>query len=91
MSERQIVNRVKKLQELEVQRDELNKQIDALKEEIQGHMQEQEELKASNFIIRWPHIVTNRLDTARIKKELPDIYSKYIKATSSRRFSISTL
>lgn len=91
MSERQIVNRIKKLQELEAQRDALNDQIDALKEEIQSQMQDQEEMRASNFVVRWPHVVTNRLDTTRIKKELPDIYSKYIKTTCSRRFSITAL
>ena len=91
MTERQMANRVKKIKELEAQASEINKQIDALKAEIQAEMQEQEHLQACEFIINWAKVITNRLDTARIKKELPDIYNKYIKETQSRRFSISMI
>ena len=91
MTERQMANRVKKIKELEAQASEINKQIDALKAEIQAEMQEQEYLQACEFIINWAQVITSRLDTKRIKNELPDIYNKYIKETQSRRFSISMI
>ena len=91
MTERQIANRIKKLQELEKQLDDLNKQADALKKEIQAVMQEQEHLTACEYVVNWVNVITNRLDTTRIKNELPDIYKNYSKETRSRRFSISTL
>lgn len=42
MSERKIVNRVKKLKELEEQKAQLEKQIEAMKAEIKGEMREDE-------------------------------------------------
>ena len=89
MTERQIANRVKKIKELEAQVNFITKEIDALKAEIQFEMQDQEHLDACEFIVNWVNVVTSRLDVSRIKKELPDIYNKYIKETFSRRFSIS--
>ena len=89
MTARQIANRVKKIKELETQAFFIAKEIDALKAEIQFEMQDQEHLDACEFIVNWVNVVTNRLDVSRIKKELPDIYNKYVKETFSRRFSIS--
>ena len=89
MTERQIVNRVKKLQALEDQIEEITKQANELKKELQGVMLEAEHLTAGTYVINWVKVISNRLDTTRIRKELPDIYSKYIKETHSRRFSIS--
>ena len=91
MTERQIANRIKKLEELEAQLDTITAQIDALKGEIKAEMAEREELTACGYVVHYTHVITNKLDTTRIKKELPDLYSKYIKQVFSRRFSISTL
>lgn len=38
--------------------------------------------------IRWQTIEAERLDINAIKKELPDIYTKYTKPSSHRRFSV---
>ena len=89
MTERQIANRAKKIKELEKQLDAISGQIDALKAEIQNEMKEIEHLNACGYVVNWVNVTTNRLDTTRIKKELPDIYNKYIKESHSRRFSIS--
>ena len=89
MTERQITNRIKKLQELEAQRDALQEQIDAIKGEIQGEMLDTEILTVGDFIIRWATVISNRLNTTAIKKELPDIYNKYITQSTSRRFTIT--
>ena len=90
MTERQIANRIKKLKELEAQQDILQQQIDVLKAEIQDEMNDSEIMTACEFVVHWCKVVTSRLDTSRIKKELPDIYARYTKETQSRRFSIST-
>ena len=91
MTERQIANRIVKIKNLETQLNDLSDQIAALKAEIQAEMQETEHITACGFVVNWVNVVTNRLDTTRIKTELPDIYEKYIKPTRSRRFTISTL
>ena len=89
MTERQIANRAKKIKELEAQLNDISNQIDELKKEIQNEMKELEHIKACDYVINWSNVITNRLDSTRIKKELPDIYDRYTKETRSRRFSIS--
>lgn len=38
--------------------------------------------------ISWKNVATERLDSKKLKAELPDIYSKYTNSSSSRRFVI---
>lgn len=90
MTERQMVNRIKKLQALEQLRDDLDKQIEALKDEIKAEMNDTETMTAGEFVVHWPRVTKDRLDTKAIKIDLPDIYKKYTVPAISRRFSITT-
>ena len=55
MTERMIVNRVRKLKELEAQQKEIEEQIEALKAEIKADMQRKdlEEQKAGDYTVRF--------------------------------------
>lgn len=70
--------------------------------ELEGILAEVEnELKAAlgdaergfldEYIITWPTVTSRRLDTKALKQECPDVYEKYIKTTTSRRFSIKKM
>lgn len=74
MSERQITNRIRKLQELEAQKAELESQIAQVKGQIQAEMKEAEELKAGCFIIRWVNVVSQRIDAKALKAAYPYLY-----------------
>lgn len=91
MTERMIENRIKKLQNIEAQMKELEAQAEELKAELKADLEEKglDELKTKNFLIRWKEIVSNRLDGKALKAALPEIYSQYCKATSSRRFTVA--
>lgn len=91
MTTRQIENRVKKLRELEAKQKEIEKQINALKDEIKSEMQEQgtDELITDECIIRWTEVTSNRFDTSNFKKNFADLYSQFTRQVTSRRFSIS--
>jgi len=41
-----------------------------------------------DFTVSWKNVSTERLDSKKLKHELPDIYSKYVSASISRRFTI---
>ncbi|MEI3036361.1 MAG: hypothetical protein V8T62_05440 [Oscillospiraceae bacterium] len=47
---------MKKLKELEEQKAQLEKQIEAMKAEIKGEMREAEELKAGEFLVKWQRV-----------------------------------
>lgn len=91
MTERQIENRIKKLQAIEAQQKELEQQAEALKAEIKADLEEKggDELKTKNFIIRWKAIINNRLDGKALKASFPDIYSQFCKSSVSRRFTVA--
>lgn len=91
MTERMIENRVNKLRALEAQQKELEAQAEAIRAELKSDLEEKgvEELKTKNFILRWKEIITSRLDGKALKAALPDVYSQFVKATTSRRFTIA--
>ena len=91
MTEKQIENRIKKLQIIEAKQKELEDQADALKAEIKADMESKglDELETKNFLIRWKEVIINRLDGKALKADLPEIYSQYCKASASRRFTVA--
>lgn len=91
MTERQIENRVKKLQELEAQVKALEAETETIKNILKAELEAQslEELKTKSFIIRWKEVISNRLDSKTLKADLPDIYNKYCRSSSTKRFAIA--
>ena len=91
MTKRMIVNRVRKLDELNAKKKELENEINALKEEIQTEMGENEEYDAGEYLLKFTKVITNRFDSASFKKTNEDVYNNYIKQTHSRRFTYTAI
>lgn len=90
MTERKLNNRVKKWLEIREQIKALEEQKAALEEEIKAEFAaDQEEIRTGAFLIRWTKYTTPRLDSTKLKKELPDVYKLYTKITEGRRFSVA--
>lgn len=92
MTERQIENRIKKLQEIEAKQKALEEQAAAIKKELQEDMAVKgiDEVTTKNgFIIRWKEIISNRLDGKALKAALPEIYNQYVRQSTSRRFTVA--
>lgn len=91
MTNRQMDNRVKKLQEIEAQIKALEEQADAIQEELKAELEAQgeDEHHTGRFIIRWKEIVGSRLDGKALKAAFPDIARQFTRQTSSRRFTIA--
>ena len=91
MSTIEITNKIVELRELENMMEELKAEIETLKDAIKREMDSRgvEELEAGQYIARFTTIVSNRLDTTALKRENNALYQRYIKQTTSRRFTIS--
>ena len=48
-----------------------------------------EQQAAGDFLIRWTTVVSSRFDSKTFQKEHAAMYSRYLKQTESRRFSIA--
>ena len=77
------------LQELRKMTDELNAEIEKLTDEIKAFMSAEELMYAGAFKVSYKPVTTQRIDTTSMKKELPDLVQRYMKTTTSRRFSIN--
>lgn len=91
MTSKQIDNRARKLEALEAEIKALEDQAEAVKAELKAELEDQgvEEINTGAFVIRWKAIISSRFDSKAMKLELPEIYSKYLKQTSSMRFTIA--
>lgn len=90
MTERQIENRIKKIEELEAQKKALEEQISSLKAEVQEQMQEQGTLETAHYTIRWTKVTSERFDSKSFKSKHAELFSEYVKSVESRRFSYTT-
>lgn len=86
----EITSKIEQLKELEALVREAEKEVEALKDEIKAEMAKQgkDELEAGRYIVRWTNVTSNRFDSNAFKKEMEDVYNRYVKQTESRRFSI---
>lgn len=87
MTDRQLDNRIRKLIELEAEKKELEKAIDAIKAGIQESMQDAETRETANFTVRYTFVTTSRFDSKRFKEKHPALYDRFTKQTETRRFS----
>lgn len=90
MSNEIITAKINELKELEEMAAELKTEIESIKDELKAVLTEQdvEELVVGSNIIRYTTVLTQRFDTMQLKKKLPEIYTAYLKQTTSKRFSI---
>lgn len=91
MSVNELERKITKMQEWEALAEEAKAEADSLRDEIKSEMLERdlEELEAGKFIIRWTSVLSNRFDTTAFKKQYGELYRKYTKQVSSRRFSVA--
>jgi putative phage-type endonuclease len=73
----------------------LNKQIKQLEElkaekenKLKEAIGEHETAIVGKYKITWKNITSNRFDSRTFKKEYPDLYAKFVKTSTYRRFSI---
>ena len=90
MSTNEMIASIKELKSLQALIEEAEAEAEAIKDSIKAEMLEQqtEELEAGAYIIRWTSVLTNRFDSTAFKREYGELYKRFTKQISSRRFSI---
>ena len=80
---------IRELQELKRIREELEAEITALEDAIKTGMGEREELTAGAYKVTWKPVASRRIDTAAMKKALPDVCERFMRETIVRRFCVN--
>ena len=85
-----MTRKVKELRELKRMRDELNAEIEALTDELKGIMVAtgKDEIIGDDYKMTYKEVTTARLDTAKLKAEMPKVAEMYTKKTTARRFNL---
>ena len=83
-----IISKVQELMELRRMAEELQGEIDALQEAVKSFMGSEETMIAGAFKVSYKSVTSSRLDSAALKKELPEIAARFMKQTVTRRFTV---
>ncbi|HIU31147.1 MAG TPA: hypothetical protein IAB66_03165 [Candidatus Caccousia avistercoris] len=91
MSINEIDSRVKELRELRRMADELAAEIESIQDSLKEQMQARglDTLSGSDWKITWKPVTSSRMDTAALKKALPEIAERFMKSTTNRRFVLA--
>lgn len=88
MSNQELTARVNELQELKRMQEELSAEIDALQDTIKTAMGDNEMIIAGAWKVTYKAVTSTRIDTAALKKDLPDVAARYSKTSTCKRFTV---
>ena len=83
--------KVKELRELRRMWEDLATEIASIEEELKDHMDwcGMDMLLGMDWNITWKSVASSRLDTAALKKALPDVVERFTKPPPCRRFCVA--
>ena len=83
--------RVRELRELRQMANELAAEIEAIESEVKAEMSARnvDTLTGTDWRITWKSVTSSRLDTAALKRELPELAERLTRQTTVRRFVVA--
>lgn len=84
-------SQIHELRELRRMADELATAIDTIQDAIKAEMTAAgvDTLTGSDWKAVWKPVTSSRIDTAALKKALPDLAAQFTKTSTVRRFSVA--
>jgi predicted phage-related endonuclease len=84
-------SRIREYREYKRLAEEAQAVADGIADELKAHMTNSGEtaLTVGEYKLSYTPYTSNRVDTAALKRELPDIAERYTKTTETRRFSVA--
>ena len=89
MSTTELECKCRELRQLQNLIAEAEQEAEAIKDSIKAQMGDAEELRAGEYKVTWKAVTASRLDTAALKKALPEVAERFTKTTTSRRFCVA--
>ena len=89
--EKEFTVKIRQIKELEQQKKQTEETISALKDEIKDYMDKNKtsELAVDVFTVHWSESTSERFDSKAFKKDNEELYAKYLKSSTTKRFSIT--
>ena len=89
MSINEMEAKARELRQLQNLIEEAQAEAEALKDAIKAAMGDSESIQAGEYKITWKPVKSSRIDTAALKKALPDVAERFTKETTVRRFVVA--
>ena len=89
MSISEIESKVRELRQLQTLIEEAQAEAETIKDAIKAHMGDSEELRAGEYKVTWKAVTSSRLDTAALRKAIPDVAAAFTRTTTTRRFCVA--
>lgn len=91
MATNELISKLNDLAQLRRMADDLDAEISAIQDEIKAHMAaaQTDTLTAGAFRVVWKSVTSTRIDTAALRRELPEVWQEYGKTTTAKRFTVS--
>lgn len=91
MNKAEINETVKNIRELKRMREEIEAEITAEEDRIKAEMNRTSNytIMGDDYKVTYTEVTSTRIDTAALKKALPDVVEKFTKTSTTRRFCIA--
>ena len=91
MSMNELESKVAELRELRRMADELAAEITATEDTLKAYMTANgaDELHGASFKITWKEVTSSRLDGKALKEAAPELWQRFTKQTTTRRFIVA--
>ena len=91
MNKTEINETVKNIRELKRMREEIEAEISAEEDRIKEEMNRTSNytIMGDDYKVTYTEVTSTRIDTAALKKALPDVVEKFTKTSTTRRFCIA--
>lgn len=89
--EKEFSAKIRQIKELEQQKKQIEESINDIKNEIKSFMEKNKtsELVVDVFTVHWSESISERFDSKAFKNDNEELYSEYLKETTTKRFSIT--
>ena len=89
MSIFEMEQKIRELRQLQALIEEAQAEAEEIKDTIKAVMGDTETLSVGEYKVTWKTVKSSRLDTAALKKALPEVAERFTKETTSRRFCVA--
>ena len=89
MSTHELENKIRELRQLRQLIAEAEAEVETITDTIKRHMGDTEELFAGEYRITWKPVQSVRIDTAELKRALPEIAEAFTRKSTTRRFVVA--
>ena len=80
--------KLKRREEITALIEELDTEKKKIEQEVKLYMKDAELAENEHFLVSWKSMPSSRIDSVRLKAEMPEVYRKFSRTVSGRRFVV---